>query len=125
MGNFTKSLQQWIIFLFMVAIIGANITNSFNQVYTLFKVKSIVNEQRKTVDQLQLQQRELEEQVKYAESSEFVDRSWRYLMGLGGPDDYWVFLPAAHQYQTLYPQVNNTKSTTHWKEWLQLIVDHP
>lgn len=109
----------------MIAIIGANITNSFNQVYTLFRVKSIVNEQRKSVDQLRLQQKELEEQVKYAESSEYIDRSWRYLMGLGSPDDYWVFLPAVHQYQTLYPQVSNTKSVTHWKEWLQLIVDHP
>ncbi|MCL4384161.1 hypothetical protein M1116_01810 [Patescibacteria group bacterium] len=120
-----KSVEQWLLFIFLIFVIIANVSNSANQILTLFRVQNIVSQQGAELDQLEKEKARLQAEVAYAQSGEYQQRAWRILLGLGNKEDYWLLLPKQSDLSSVYPQAEKENSLPHWKEWWNFFVGKP
>ena len=113
-----KSVEQWLFFVFLLLVIIANLSNSANQIMTLWRVNRIVHEQKNSLEGLQKKQKTLEVQIRYAQSEEYQQRAQRILLGMGNSDDYWILLPKHQDLSSVYPTALETTpkaNIPHWK----------
>lgn len=112
--------------LFLVIVAGIIALSTFLNVrnqYNTLKLAEMKNEELKIkIEKAKTLKQKMIKQVEYATSSAFLDQQRKELLGLGTENDFWLELPENKGTTQFYSDINETKQTSNWQEWLRLFT---
>lgn len=116
-------VRKWLVSALLVIISTTSLIGSLKQIITLKGIDNLINEQKIEIAILEAKNKQLEEKIAYTNTEEYRQRAYRWYLGLGTENDYWLDLPASHNFETVYETSEEKVAKPHWQEWWDLIVD--
>lgn len=114
-------LSKWLVSGVLLVVIVTNLANISKQLWNLYNIRQLVAQQKEELTKLEDRKLELEEQVEYAQTEEYKQRAYRWYLGLGTKNDYWVDVGLNKKLETAYGNKEVRIDKAKWQEWLDLI----
>ena len=100
---------------------GLIIFNLLSNIIHFWQKRGLLTEEEQKLEELQTQNLELQAQLKYVQSEEFIEKSARENLGLAKPgEEVWV-LPETIREIRESREIGEEKPN--WEQWVELFVD--
>jgi len=121
MGNKLKKIGYMIAKVMWLVFILASINNMVKRIQSANKA---VMENKKIEEEIRFLKEnniKLEQNIRYASSSAFVEAAARQYFGLGDPNDYWLKLPDM-SVDSEFEEIKTETDVRNWEKWLNLFT---
>lgn len=121
MGNKLKKLGLLVVKVVWFVFILASINNMVERIQS---ANMAIGENKKIEDEIRFLKEnniKLEQNIRYATSSAFVEAAAREYFGLGEPNDYWLKLPDM-SVDSEFEEIKIENDVRNWEKWLNLFT---